>query len=102
MPDARPAGSLQSADGVSLRELARAAGQPRPPLHGMYLLGRLCQEIVCRRGRDVRAALIRYQSSAYPQEALLTRWWWEDGTVRATVEATERGAAVCTAAFAVG
>jgi 3-hydroxyacyl-CoA dehydrogenase/3a,7a,12a-trihydroxy-5b-cholest-24-enoyl-CoA hydratase len=83
-------------------KVARAAGQPRPPLHGMYLLGRLCQEIVCRRGRDVRAALIRYQGSAYPQEALLTRWWWDDATIHGTVEATDRGAAVCKTAFAVG
>lgn len=83
-------------------DVAGAAGQPRPPLHGMYLLGRLCQEIVCRRGRDVRAALIRYQGSAYPQEALLTRWWWDEETIRGTVEAADRGAAVCKAAFAVG
>jgi 3-hydroxyacyl-CoA dehydrogenase/3a,7a,12a-trihydroxy-5b-cholest-24-enoyl-CoA hydratase len=81
-------------------EVATAAGQPRPPLHGMYLLGRMCQEIVCRRGRDVRAALIRYQGSAYPDEALLTRWWWDDGTIRGTVESADRDAAVCKAAFA--
>jgi len=82
-------------------EVARAAGQPHPPLHGMYLLGRLCQEIACRRGRDVRAALIRYQGSAYPEEALLTRWRWDDATIRGTVEAADRGAAVCKTAFAL-
>lgn len=78
-------------------EAAAAEGHPRPPLHGMYLLG-----VVCRRerergtgqGRPLSLA-IRYSGPAYPEEQLTFRCWRRDRQAFTEVFAEERGAAVC-------
>jgi hypothetical protein len=82
-------------------EIARRAGHSRPPLHGMYLLGRLCRDLICRYDCAVNFARIRYRGAAYAQEPLLNRWWFETDAARCHVEAVERGTAVCQTAFAL-
>jgi acyl dehydratase len=62
-------------------ELARAAGQPRPFLHGLCTLGALGHALDKAAGDGRRLASLsgRFTRPVFPGDALVVEAWWSDG-----------------------
>lgn len=70
-------------------EMARAAGQPRPFLHGLCTLGALgfaLDKAAAREGRRLASLAGRFTRPVFPGDELVLEAWWGDGT-RATAAA---------------
>jgi acyl dehydratase len=68
--------------------VARAAGQPRPFLHGLCTLGALgfaLEKAAAREGRRLASLAGRFTRPVFPGDELVVEGWWGAGTAAARV-----------------
>lgn len=77
---------------------ARAAGFPRPILHGLCTYGVVCRALVTAicdyRGERVVAFSGRFSSPVFPGESIRTEFWRDGDRVKFRASVAERGAVV--------
>jgi len=79
-------------------QVARAAGFPRPILHGLATYGIAGRALLAMFGADdprrLSAISIRFSAPAFPGDTIRTEAWVTDGSVRFRAQALERNVVV--------